>query len=119
MFIQRTLDLIEEFRSAISTLRSNLILFLPALAIFYLIPVLLLITAVYAFTPIIIIALKNPYPLPALLQGSIIGVSIILVLAVLAYLYVISGAANMNKKAILTGTTSMNDFWEGCRKYFG
>lgn len=117
--LESPLDLIGEFKKTVEVLRSNLILFLPALIIFYLIPVTLLIAAVYIFTPIVIMALKSPSPLWALLQGSMLGLAILFILAVLAYLYVISGAANMNKKAVLTGTTSMNDFWEGCRKYFG
>ena len=113
------MDLMGEFKRSMEILRSNLILFLPALVIFYLIPVALFIAAVYVFTPIVIVALKSPSPLWALLQGSILGLAILLIIAVLAYLYVVSGAANMNKKAVLTGTTSMSDFWEGCKKYFG
>jgi len=113
------MDLIGEFRKAIEILRSNLILFLPALIMFYLIPVALLVASVYTFTPIIMIALKSASPLQALFQGSLIGLGIIIVLAALAYVYVTSGSANMYKQAVLKGTTSMSDFWEGCQKYFG
>jgi hypothetical protein len=113
------MDLIGEFRKSIEILRSNLILFLPALIMFYLIPVALLVAAIYIFTPIIMIALKSVSPLQALFQGSLIGLGIIIVVAVLAYVYVTSGSANMYKQAVLKGTTSMSDFWEGCQKYFG
>jgi len=113
------LDLMAEFKKTVEVLRSNLILFLPALIIFYLIPVALLIAAVYIFTPIIIVALKSPSFPSTLIQGSLLGFTVIIVLAVLSYIYVLSGAANMNRRAVLTGTSSMNDFWEGCRKYFG
>ncbi|MEM4251202.1 MAG: hypothetical protein QW828_05165, partial [Candidatus Bathyarchaeia archaeon] len=87
------MDLIAEFKRTVEVLRSNLILFLPALIIFYLIPAALLIAAVYVFTPILIIALKSPSPLWTFLQGLMPGLAIMLVLAVLAYLYVIAGAA--------------------------
>jgi hypothetical protein len=113
------MDLMTDFRKAVDILRSNLILFLPALIIFYLVPVVLLVVAVYVFVPIVIVAFQNQSPISALLQGSLVGITAVVVLAILAYLYVISGAANMNRKAVLTGSTSMSDFWEGCRKYFG
>jgi hypothetical protein len=114
-----SLDLIANFRKSVEVLRSNLLLFLPALIIFYLIPVALLIVAAYVLVPIIVVALKGASPLSTLPQGLLLGVTIIIVLAVLAYVYVLSGAANLNRKAVQTGRTSMDDFWEGCRKYFG
>jgi len=113
------MDLIAEFRKTVDILRSNLILFLPALIMFYLIPVALLVAAVYIFTPIIIVALKSPFPVQILFQGSLLGLGIIIILGVLVYVYVTSGSANMYKQSVLAGRTSINDFWEGCRKYFG
>jgi hypothetical protein len=79
----------------------------------------LLIAAVYVFTPILVWALKSPSPLWTFLQGLIPGLAILLVLTVVAYLYVIAGAAYMNRQAVLAGRTSMTDFWKGCKKYFG
>lgn len=110
------MDLISESRMALEVLRSNLILFLPSLIIFYLIPIMVFIAAFYVLTPVTYTILKAQTS--NLLYGLIFGITVLTTLASLTYIYVLSGAANMNKKAILTGSTSMKDFWYGCDKYF-
>ncbi|MGQ9543758.1 MAG: DUF7847 domain-containing protein [Candidatus Bathyarchaeia archaeon] len=112
------MDVISESRRAAEILRSNLILFLPSIITFYLIPIIILIGAVYTLTPIIYVILKTQSEPSTLHYGLIFGFTVAIVLAALTYIYVLSGAANMNKKAVLTGSTSMSDFWEGCDKYF-
>lgn|GEM_PF-1464127 len=110
------MDLISDFKRTSEVLRSNLILFLPSLIIFYLIPIMVFIAAFYVLTPVTYMILK--VQVSNLFYGLIFGITVLATLAGLTYIYVLSGAANMNKKAVLTGSTSMNDFWDGCDKYF-
>ncbi|MBS7626241.1 hypothetical protein KEJ51_04265 [Candidatus Bathyarchaeota archaeon] len=110
------MDLISDFRRALDVLRYNMILFLPSLIIFYLVPIMVLIAAFYVLTPITYTILK--VQASNLIYGLIFGITVLATLAGLTYIYVLSGAANMNKKAVLTGSTSMKDFWDGCDKYF-
>ena len=128
----RKLDLIESFKRTVELLRSNLILFLPPLILAYLIPAALALAALYIFAPILIAAANSPAALSALgstgaaalsalsvLAGSVVGIAIIVVLALLAYAYVLAGWTGMNKNTTLTGRTEFGDFWIGTKVYFG
>ena len=112
------MDLIQSFERTIGLLRSNLILFLPPLIITYLIPTALAFAALYLVAPILILVGNNPAPLTVLLPGSVLAIGITIILAVLAYSYVLAGWAEMNRNAVLTGKTGFDDFWAGTRKYF-
>jgi hypothetical protein len=113
------LDLLESFKRTVELLRSNLILFLPPLVLAYLIPTALALAGLYIFTPILIAAANGPAPLSVLVPGSVVAIAVIIILALLAYAYVLAGWAEMNKNATLTGRTVFNDFWVGTKMYFG
>lgn len=113
------MDLIEAFKRTVDLLRSNLILFLPPLILAYLIPTALALAGLYIFAPILIAAANSPAPLSVLAPGSIVAVLIIIVLALIAYAYVLAGWALMNKNVTLAGRTVFNDFWSGTKTYFG
>jgi hypothetical protein len=113
------LDLLESFKRTVELLRSNLILFLPPLVLAYLIPTGLALAGLYIFAPILIAAANGPAPLSVLVPGSVVAIAAIIILALLAYAYVLAGWAEMNKNATLTGRTVFNDFWVGTRMYFG
>jgi hypothetical protein len=113
------MDLIEEFRRTIELLRSNLILFLPPLVLAYLIPVALALAGLYIFAPIMIVAANSPAPLLVLGPGAVAAVLIVIVLALLAYSYVLAGWAGMNKNATVSGKTTFDHFWIGTKAYFG
>jgi len=113
------LDLLESFKRTVELLRSNLILFLPPLVLAYLIPVALALAGLYIFVPILIATANSPAPLSVLIPGSILAIAGIVILALLAYAYVLAGWAEMNKNATLRGRTLFNDFWVGTKTYFG
>ena len=113
------MDLIESFKKTVELLRSNLVLFLPPLILAYLIPTALALAGLYIFAPILIATANSPAPLSVLVPGSIVAIAVIIVLALLAYAYVLAGWAGMNKNATLTGKTVFSDFWAGTKAYFG
>jgi hypothetical protein len=113
------MDLIESFKKTIELLRPNLVLFLPPLILAYLIPAALALAGLYLFAPTLIVAANSPAPLSVLMPGSFVAIAIILVLALLAYAYVLAGWAGMNKNTTLTGRTVFGDFWAGTKAYFG
>jgi uncharacterized membrane protein len=113
------MDLIESFRKTVELLRSNLVLFLPPLILAYLIPAALALAALYIFAPILIVTANSSAPLSVLMPGSFVAIAIIVVLALLAYAYVLAGWTGMNKSAMLTGKTMFGDFWVGTKAYFG
>jgi hypothetical protein len=113
------MDLIESFKKTVELLRSNLILFLPPLILAYLIPAALALAGLYIFAPILIAAANSPAPLSVLMPGSVVAIAIIVVLALLAYAYVLAGWTGMNKNTTLTGRTGFGDFWAGTKAYFG
>jgi len=115
------LDLIESFKRTVELLRSNPILFLPPLILAYLIPAALALAGLYIFAPILIAAANSPAPLSVLfgVAGSVVGIAIIVVLALLAYAYVLAGWTGMNKSTTLMGRTAFDDFWVGTKAYFG
>ena len=115
------MDLIESFKRTVELLRSNLILFLPPLILAYLIPAALALAGLYIFAPILIAAANTPAPLSVLvgIAGSVVGIAIIVVLALLGYAYVLAGWTGMNKSTTLTGRTAFGDFWAGTKAYFG
>jgi len=115
------LDLIESFKRTVELLRSNPILFLPPLILAYLIPAALALAGLYIFAPILIAAANSPAPLSVLfgVAGSVGGIAIIVVLALLAYAYVLAGWTGMNKSTTLMGRTAFDDFWVGTKAYFG
>lgn len=99
-------------------LKSNLILFLPPLVLTYLAPVALGIAALYIFVPVLVIAGNSPSPILSLIGGGFIGVLIILVLALVLFVVIIAGMANLNKTALITGKTDFDEFKTGVKKYF-
>jgi hypothetical protein len=113
------LDLLESFKRTVELLRSNLILFLPPLVLAYLMPTALALAGLYIFAPILIAAANGPAPLSVLVPGSVVAIAAMVILALLAYAYVLAGWAEMNKNATLTGRTVFNDFWVGTKVYFG
>jgi hypothetical protein len=113
------LDLLESFKRTVELLRSNLILFLPPLVLAYLIPTALALAGLYIFAPILIAAANAPAPFSVLVPGSVVAIAAIIILALLAYAYVLAGWAEMNKNATLIGKTVFNDFWVGTKAYFG
>lgn len=115
------MDLIESFKRTVELLRSNPILFLPPLILAYLIPAALALAGLYIFAPILIAAANSPAPLSVLfgVAGSVVGIAIIVVLALLAYAYVLAGWTGMNKSTTLMGRTAFDDFWVGTKAYFG
>jgi len=113
------LDLLESFKRTVELLRSNLILFLPPLVLAYLMPTALALAGLYIFAPILIATANGPAPLSVLVPGSVVAIAAIIILALLAYVYVLAGWAEMNKNATLTGRTVFNDFWVGTKTYFG
>jgi len=116
------MDLIESFKRTVQLLRSNPILFLPPLILAYLIPAALALAGLYIFAPILIAAANSPAPIltaAILAAGSVVGIAIIVVLALLAYAYVLAGWTGMNKNTTLTGRTGFGDFWIGTKVYFG
>ena len=115
------MDLIESFKRTVELLRSNPILFLPPLILAYLIPAALALAGLYIFTPILIAAANSPAPLSVLfgVAGSVVGIAIIVILALLAYAYVLAGWTGMNKSTTLMGRTAFDDFWVGTKAYFG
>ena len=115
------MDLIESFKRTVELLRSNLILFLPPLILAYLMPAALALAGLYIFAPILIAAANTPAPLSVLvgIAGSVVGIAIIVVLALLGYAYVLAGWTGMNKSTTLTGRTAFGDFWAGTKAYFG
>jgi hypothetical protein len=115
------MDLIESFKRTVELLRSNLILFLPPLILAYLIPAALALAGLYIFAPTLIAAANTPAPLSVLvgIAGSVVGIAIIVVLALLGYAYVLAGWTGMNKNTTLTGRTMFGDFWAGTKAYFG
>jgi len=113
------MDLIEAFKRTLDLLRSNLILFLPPLILSYLIPVGLALAGLYIFAPILIAAANSPAPLSVLGSGVLVAIAAIIILAVVAYAYVLAGWAAMNKNVTLNGKTVFNDFWSGTKTYFG
>ena len=115
------MDLIESFKRTVELLRSNLILFLPPLILAYLMPAALALAGLYIFAPILIAAANTPAPLSVLvgIAGSVVGIAIIVVLALLGYAYVLAGWTGMNKSTTLTGRTAFGDFWAGTKVYFG
>jgi hypothetical protein len=113
------LDLLESFKRTVELLRSNLILFLPPLVLAYLMPTALALAGLYIFAPILIAAANGPAPLSVLVPGSVVAIAAIIILALLAYAYVLAGWAEMNKNATLMGRTVFNDFWVGTKAYFG
>ena len=116
--MKRKMDLIELFKKTVGLLRSNLILFLPPLVLAYLIPAALVLAGLYVFAPTLIVAANSPTPLFVLIPGFIVAVGIVIVLALLAYAYVLAGWTGMNKNVALTGRTVFNDFWIGTKTYF-
>jgi hypothetical protein len=113
------MDLIEAFKRTVELLRSNLILFLPPLILAYLIPTALALAGLYIFAPILIAAANSPAPVAVLGPGVIAAIAVIIILAVVAYAYVLAGWAAMNKNTALNGKTVFNDFWSGTKTYFG
>ena len=115
------MDLFESFKRTVELLRSNPILFLPPLILAYLIPAALALAGLYIFTPILIAAANSPAPLSVLfgVAGSVVGIAIIVILALLAYAYVLAGWTGMNKSTTLMGRTAFDDFWVGTKAYFG
>ena len=113
------LDLVESFKRTVELLRSNLILFLPPLVLAYLIPTALALAGLYIFAPILVMAANAASPLSVLVPGSFVAIAAIVILALLAYAYVLAGWTEMNKNATLTGRTVFNDFWVGTSVYFG
>jgi hypothetical protein len=113
------MDLIEAFKRTVELLRSNLILFLPPLILAYLIPTALALAGLYIFAPILIAAANSPAPLSVLGSGVLVAIAVIIILAVVAYAYVLAGWAAMNKNVTLNGKTVFNDFWSGTKMYFG
>jgi len=113
------LDLLESFKRTVELLRSNLILFLPPLVLAYLIPTALALAGLYIFAPILIATANSPAPLSVLMPGSVVAIAAVIILALLAYAYVLAGWAEMNKNATLMGRTVFNDFWVGTNAYFG
>jgi hypothetical protein len=113
------MDLIESFKKTVELLRSNLILFLPPLILAYLIPAALGLAGLYIFAPILIVTANSPAPLSVLMPGSVVAIAIIVVLALLAYAYVLAGWTGMSRNATLTGKTGFSDFWSGTKAYFG
>jgi hypothetical protein len=113
------MDLIESFKKTGELLRPNLVLFLPPLILAYLIPAALALAGLYIFAPILVAAANSPAPLSVLVPSSFVAIAIIVVLALLAYAYVLAGWAGMNKNATLTGRTVFGDFWVGTKAYFG
>jgi len=113
------MDLIEAFKKAAELLKSNLILFLPPLILAYLVPAALALAGLYIFAPVLIAAANSPAPLTVFGLGLLIAGLWIVVLALLAYAYVLAGWAGMNKHATMTGETTFNDFWSGTKAYFG
>lgn len=113
------MDLVEAFKRTVELLRSNLILFLPPLILAYLIPAGLALAGLYIFAPILIAAANSPAPLSVVVPGSVVAIAVIIVLALVAYAYVLAGWAGMNKNTALTGRTVFNDFWAGTKAYFG
>ena len=113
------MDLIESFKKTVELLRSNLILFLPPLILAYLIPAALALAGLYIFAPILIATANTPAPLSVVMPGSVVAIAIIVVLALLAYAYVLAGWTGMNRNATLTGRTVFGDFWSGTKAYFG
>lgn len=115
------MDLIESFKRTVELLRSNLILFLPPLILAYLMPAALALAGLYIFAPILIAAANTPAPLSVLvgIAGSVVGIAIIVILALLGYAYVLAGWTGMNKSTTLTGRTAFGDFWAGTKAYFG
>lgn len=113
------MDLIEAFKRTVELLRSNLILFLPPLILAYLIPTALALVGLYIFTPILITAANSPAPLSVLGSGVLVAIAVIIILAVIAYAYVLAGWAAMNKNVALNGKTVFNDFWSGTKMYLG
>ena len=112
------MDLIESFKRTVELLRSNLILFLPPLILAYLLPVALALASLYIFAPMLIAAANSPAPLLVLMPGSVVAIAIIVVLALLAYAYVLAGWTGMNKTTTLKGKTGFDDFWTGTKTYF-
>jgi len=113
------MDLIDAFKRTVELLRSNLILFLPPLILAYLIPTALALAGLYIFAPILIAAANSPAPLSVLGSGVLVAIAIIIILAVIAYAYVLAGWAAMNKNVALNGKTVFNDFWSGTKMYLG
>jgi hypothetical protein len=113
------MDLIEAFKKAAELLKSSLILFLPPLILAYLVPTALALAGLYIFAPVLVAAANSPAPLTVLGLGMLIAGLWIVVLALLAYAYVLAGWAGMNKNATMTGKTAFNDFWSGTKAYFG
>ncbi|WP_455363326.1 DUF7847 domain-containing protein [[Eubacterium] cellulosolvens] len=113
------MDLIEAFKRTVDLLRSNLILFLPPLFVAYLIPAGLALAGLYIFAPILIVTANSPAPLSVLMPGSVVAAAIIIVLALLAYAYVLAGWAGMNRNTTIAGKTVFEDFWAGAKAYFG
>lgn len=115
----KVMDLIEALRKAIELLKSNLILFLPPLILAYLLPTALALAGLYIFAPVLVAAANSPAPLTVFGVGLLIAGLWVVVLALLAYAYVLAGWAGMNKNATITGNTTFNDFWSGAKAYFG
>jgi len=117
--VTNEMDLIDAFKRTVELLRSNLILFLPPLILAYLIPTALALAGLYIFAPILIAAANSPAPLSVLGSGVLVAIAIIIILAVIAYAYVLAGWAAMNKNVALNGKTVFNDFWSGTKMYLG
>lgn len=105
-------------KKSYSIIKSNFILFLPPLALTYLVPVALGIAALYIFVPVLVIAGNSPSPILSLIGGGFIGVVIILILSLVLFVVIIAGMANMNKTALMTGKTDFDEFKTGVKKYF-
>jgi hypothetical protein len=82
-------------------------------------PTALALAGLYIFGPILIATANAPAPLSVLMPGTIVAIAAIVILAFLAYAYVLAGWAEMNKNAALRGRTLFNDFWVGTKAYFG
>lgn len=112
------MDLIGLLRKTFDLLKSNLILFLPPLVTSYLVPTILGVVAIMVFVPVLVAAANYPNFVSSLMSGAIVGGTIMVVVAITLWVGILAGQANMNKKVVLTGKASFDDFREGVRKYF-
>ncbi len=99
-------------------LKANLLLFLPPLVLTYLVPVALGISALYIFVPVLVIAGNSPSPIRSLIGGGFAGVAILLILALVLFVAIIAGMANLNRAALFTGKTGFDEFKTGVKRYF-
>jgi hypothetical protein len=115
---KKHMDIFELANRSYKVLKSNLLLFLPPLVLTYLAPVAMAIVALYIFVPVLVVAGNLPNPILPLIGGGFVGGIIMLIVALVLFVAIFAGMANLNKTALLTGKTQFSDFKFGVKNYF-